>query len=120
MEGIVVVTTVGTEEQANLIGEELVRRRHAACVNIVRIQRSIYRWQGKICRDSEYLLVVKSLDSEYPAVEAAIRELHNYELPEILAFPTVHGEARFISWLRQSLDKGAQFSDEDDAEDDED
>ncbi len=114
MEGIVVVTTVGSEEQANLIGEELVRRRHAACVNIVRVQRSIYRWRGKICRDSEYMLVVKSLESEYPQVEAAIRELHNYELPEILAFQAVHGDASFFAWIRQSLDKDAVFSDEDD------
>ena len=86
MGALVVVTTVGTEEQANLIARELVCRRHAACVNIVPGLRSVYRWQGKVCRDTEFMLIVKTQESEYAAVEGAIRELHSYELPEILGF----------------------------------
>ncbi len=89
----VVITTVGTEEQANLIASELVARRHASCVNVVTGVRSVYRWQGKICRDAEFLLIVKTLESEYPAVQAAIQELHSYELPEILAFKVCKGES---------------------------
>ena len=58
---IVMVTTVGTEEQANLIAREIVVRRQAACVNIVPAVRSIYRWQGKICKDGELLLIIKTL-----------------------------------------------------------
>ena len=116
MEAIVIVTTVGTEEQANLVARELVARRHAACVNIVPGIRSIYRWQGKICQDSEYMLVVKSQENEFEAVREAIRELHNYELPEILAFRVRHGDAGFLEWIAQSLDKDADFVDEDDDE----
>ena len=74
MGAFVVITTVGTEEQANLIASELVARRHASCVNIVTGVRSVYRWQGKICRDAEFLLIVKTLESEYAAVQAAIQE----------------------------------------------
>ena len=78
--------------------------------------RSIYRWKGKICRDTEYLLVIKTPDDEYPAVEAAIRELHSYELPEILAFKVCKGEPRFLDWITGSLDKKAPFSDEEEPE----
>ena len=116
MGGLVVVTTVGTEEQANLVASELVSRRHAACVNIVPGLRSIYRWKGKICRDTEFMLVVKTTEGEYPAVEAAILELHGYELPEILAFKVCKGEQRFLEWISGSLDKKAPFSDEEEPE----
>lgn len=103
---IVVVTTVGTEEEANLIAEELVERRHSCCVNILPIHRSIYRWQGKICDDSEYMLLIKTLESEYSAVEDAIQELHSYDLPEILAFGIQRGEAGFLTWITSCLSKG--------------
>ena len=99
MSAIVVVTTVGTEEQANQMAEHLVARRHACCVNIMPIQRSVYRWQGRICDDSEFLLVIKTLDSEYERVERAIKEVHSYELPEILAFGIQRGEEGFLQWL---------------------
>ena len=116
MAALVVITTVGTEEQANLIASELVARRHASCVNMVNGLRSVYRWQGKICRDAEFMLIVKTLDSEYAAVEATIQELHSYELPEILAFKVAKGETNFLDWIGASLDKNAAFSDEEERE----
>lgn len=116
MAAIVVLTTVGTEEQANLLASELVARRHASCVNVVTGLRSVYRWQGKICRDTEFMLVVKTLDSEYAAVEATIQELHSYELPEILAFKVCKGESKFLDWIGASLDKNAAMSDEEERE----
>jgi periplasmic divalent cation tolerance protein len=119
MGAVVVVTTVGDEEQALLIAREMVARRLAACVNVLPGIRSVYRWQGKICQDGEYLLLIKTLAEEYEPVAAAIRELHSYELPEILAFPVEQGDARFFAWIRDSLDKSAAF-DEDDGEDDDD
>ena len=105
MGAIVVVTTVGDEEQALLLAREMVGRRHAACVNVVSGIRSVYRWQGKICRDTEFLLLIKTLDSEYEAVAAAIRELHSYELPEILAFDVAAGDPGFLAWIGASVDK---------------
>jgi periplasmic divalent cation tolerance protein len=112
MGAITVITTVGNEEQANLIAEELVSRRHACCVNILPGVRSIYRWQGKIGRDSELMLVIKTVEQEFEAVAATIKELHTYELPEILAFKIARGDASFLNWIEASLDKQAQFSDE--------
>jgi periplasmic divalent cation tolerance protein len=115
--GLVVVTTVGTEEQAILIASELVARRHAACVNIVPGLRSVYRWQGKVCQDTEFMLVVKTSEAEYPRVEAAILELHSYDLPEILAFKVKKGEKRFLAWIDASLDKDAPVDEDDDSDD---
>lgn len=114
---IVVLTTVGTEEQANLISRELVERRQACCVNIVPGIRSVYRWQGKICRDGEQMLLIKSNSDEFDSVTATIRELHSYEVPEILAFDVARGDADFLQWLGCCMDKTADFDDCDDEDD---
>jgi periplasmic divalent cation tolerance protein len=108
----VVLTTVGTEEEASSIGHELVARRHAACVNVLQIAQSVYRWKGKLCSDSEYLLVIKTLDSELPALEQAVRELHSYELPEIIVLPVESADLSFLTWISDCLDKEAEFPDE--------
>jgi periplasmic divalent cation tolerance protein len=116
MRAIVVVTTVGTEEQAYLIAREIIARRQAACVNIIPAIRSIYRWKGKICKDGELLLVVKTLQQEFEGVAATIRELHSYELPEILSFGVSQGDQGFLDWIASSVDKEAEFSDEEEDE----
>jgi periplasmic divalent cation tolerance protein len=116
MRAIVVVTTVGTEEQAYLIAREIVARRQAACVNILPGVRSIYRWKGKICKDGELLLVVKTLEDEFAGIVATIRELHSYELPEILSFSVVRGEPGFLQWIADSVDKEALFADDEEEE----
>jgi periplasmic divalent cation tolerance protein len=114
MDVSVVLTTVGTEDEANTMAEELVQRRHTCCVNIITKVRSVYRWKGKICRDDEYMLLIKSLDGEVEALENAVRELHSYELPEILRFNIDHVDERFLQWITGCLDKSAAFSDEKD------
>jgi len=117
MTAIVMVTTVGDEEQGNTIARELIARRQAACVNMIRGVKSFYRWQGKICHDSEFLLIIKTMSHEYAAVSETIRELHTYDVPEILAFDIGRGDERFLDWVSHSVDKDAPF--EDDDEDDE-
>ncbi|HVT59944.1 MAG TPA: divalent-cation tolerance protein CutA [Thermoanaerobaculia bacterium] len=119
MRAIVMVTTVGTEEQANLIAREIIARRQAACVNILPSIRSLYRWKGKICKDGELMLLVKTLQSEFEGVAATIRELHSYELPEILSFGVSQGEEKFLEWIASSVDKRAGFEDDEEDEDEE-
>jgi periplasmic divalent cation tolerance protein len=119
MRAIAVITTVGTEEQAYLIAREIVARRQAACVNVVPGIRSIYRWKGKICKDGELLLIIKTLESELEGVQETIRELHSYELPEILSFNVAHGERRFLEWIAGNVDKDTGIADEDEEEEDE-
>ncbi|NOZ94441.1 MAG: divalent-cation tolerance protein CutA [Acidobacteria bacterium] len=99
----VILTSVGTEQQAVEISEELITRRCATCVNIVPCLRSIYRWKGKVCEDTEYLLLIKAPASEFEAVSEIIRELHSYELPEIMALPVDRAEKAFHRWVLDSV-----------------
>jgi len=95
----VIVTSVGTEQQAVEISEELIAKRLATCINIVPCLRSIYRWKGKVCEDTEYLLMIKTRRSLFAAVSEAIREIHSYELPEVLEFPVGNAEPHFHQWV---------------------
>lgn len=103
MKAIVVVTTVGTQNQANLLAEELVIGRLASCVNILPVRRSVYLWQGKICDDQEQLLIIKTTKRQYSEVEKTIQQLHNYDLPEILAFDVALGEKNFLNWISECV-----------------
>lgn len=116
MQAILVVTTVGTEEEANELAQELVERHHSCCVNILPVHRSVYRWQGKICTDSEFMLIIKALDANYPAIEAAIKEVHSYELPEILAFDIKQGEEGFLHWIYACSSGKAETADTDEGQ----
>jgi len=108
------LTTVGTEQEANLLAEELLDRRHAACVNIISGVRSLYRWRGSICKDSEYLLIIKTMEEEFEHVSATIQELHSYDLPEVLSFPMGQGDEDFLGWIGSCLDKEAVFDQDED------
>ncbi len=114
-----VMTSVGTEQQAVEISEELITRRLATCVNIVPCLRSIYRWKGKVCEDTEYLLLIKTPEKLFEQVSSAIREYHSYELPEILALPVTAAETSFHQWVLQMVEpetegvEDADFPDDD-------
>jgi periplasmic divalent cation tolerance protein len=99
-----VMTSVGTEQQAVEISEELIARRLATCINIVPCLRSIYRWKGKVCEDTEYLLLIKTPEKLFEQVSEAIREFHSYELPEILALPVSAAESHFHQWVLQMVE----------------
>ncbi len=104
MNTIVVITTVGSEEQGDAIARELVARRQAACVNVIPGIKSVYRWQGEICRDSEYLLVIKTAAEKYESVATTIHEIHQYDVPEILAFDIERGDASYLAWIAACLE----------------
>ena len=102
-EARVVLTTTGTRDEAQKIATALVDRELAACVNIVGPIRSIYRWQGKVENAEEFLLLVKTWGEAYDDVEAAIRELHSYELPECIAIRVEKGSEEYLDWLESSV-----------------
>jgi len=108
-----VMTSVGTEQQAVEISEELISRRLATCINIVPCLRSIYRWKGKVCEDTEYLLLIKTPERLFDDVSSAIREFHSYELPEILALPVSAAETNFHQWVLQMVTPDGEGVDED-------
>lgn len=101
-EAIVVLTTAGSEEEAARLGHALVGERLAACVNVVGPIRSIYRWEGAVEDASEWLLVVKARRDDFPVLEARIRALHGYAVPEILALPVYGGGATYLAWLDEA------------------
>jgi periplasmic divalent cation tolerance protein len=99
-EGVLVVLVTAPDlEHARAIGRALVEERLAACVNLIPGIESIYRWQGKVSQDAEVLLVVKSQASRLPALAARVKELHPYELPEVLALPAAGGSQAYLDWV---------------------
>jgi periplasmic divalent cation tolerance protein len=96
---IQVVTTTALRDEAERIGRELVEARLAACVQIVGPITSVYRWQGKIETGEEWQCWAKTRGELFARVEEAIRRIHPYEVPEILAVPVVAGSAKYLAWL---------------------
>lgn len=103
---IQVTTTVGSRAEAERIACMLVEQRLAACVQVVGPITSCYRWQGVIETASEYLCVAKSRHELFVSIEQAIRSLHPYQVPEILATPVVAGSSDYLAWLREETRVG--------------
>lgn len=95
---IVVITSCGSAEEGDRIAEALVAERLAACVQILPM-RSVYRWQGAIERAEEWQLQIKTRAALAGRVEARIRALHGYDLPEIIALPVSAGSADYVDWV---------------------
>ncbi len=95
---LVVLCTVPTGE-GERIAKTLVERRLAACVNVIPSLTSFYRWKGKMERDAEELLVIKTGAETYEALERVLKEIHPYTVPEILALEVVGGNDDYIKWV---------------------
>ncbi|HZU44362.1 MAG TPA: divalent-cation tolerance protein CutA [Terriglobales bacterium] len=98
----VVITTCGSEEEAQKIARELVERRVAACVNIASPIHSIYHWQGKIESATEWLLLVKTTAEKFDAVRDAIQDLHSYDLPECIMVSIEDGSQEYLDWIEKN------------------
>jgi periplasmic divalent cation tolerance protein len=95
----VVFVTAASAEQAGLIAHALVGERLAACVNVVSPIRSIYRWNDEVQSDTEHLLIVKTRANLVAKVAVRVKELHSYEVPEVIALPIVAGAKSYLDWL---------------------
>lgn len=102
----IVLSTCPDAASAQRIAAALVDEALAACVNIVPGVRSVYRWKGRVEQAEELLLIIKGVRDDYAAIEARLRALHPYELPEIVAVPIASGLGAYLSWLRRP-DEGA-------------
>ncbi len=98
---IVVFVTCSSKEEASKIAHSLVQERLAACVNILSPIRSIYRWEGKICDDEEWLLIIKTQKQKFEELEKKVRSLHSYSVPEIIALPIIQGSSSYLEWLTE-------------------
>jgi periplasmic divalent cation tolerance protein len=103
IDAIQIVTTTGSRQEADKIAEALVARRLAACVQVGGPITSTYRWQGKIETSQEWVCTIKTRRLHYASVEAAIAELHSYDVPEILAFSALAGGQKYLGWLAGEL-----------------
>lgn len=98
----VLFCTVPQGDKAAEIAEYLVEKGLAACVSIIPAMRSIYRWQGKICSDSESLLIMKTKKNLIQQVSVAIKSVHPYEVPEIIALDIQDGLSEYLTWIGES------------------
>jgi periplasmic divalent cation tolerance protein len=103
---IVVLVTCGSRKEARRIAQALVEAKLAACVNILPANvESIYRWKGRVEVAREVLLVIKTTGGLFGAVERRIRDLHSYEVPEVIAIPIARGSGAYLRWVTDSLRK---------------
>lgn len=100
---ISVLVAVPSEKVALKISRSLISDKLAACVNILPKIRSLYTWKNKLCDDKELLLIIKSRNNLFKKVEANVKKIHPYKVPEIIAFPIESGNRAYLDWLNQSL-----------------
>lgn len=99
---LVILTNTDDLDHASRMATELVERKLAACVNIVPRIRSVYFWKEEVVQEEEHLLLIKTREDLLEPLRAAIRELHTYELPEVIAIPVAGGDAAYLNWIRDS------------------
>ena len=102
-EPVMVLLTAANGEEAVRLADMLIGAHLAACVQILPEMESVYRWQGKIERQPEVLLLAKTVRSKFEELEKQVRALHSYETPEIIAVPIVAGSTPYLDWLRASV-----------------
>jgi periplasmic divalent cation tolerance protein len=100
----IVLTTIGSKSEAEDLAWELVERKLAACVNIIDMQTSIYRWKNEIKSEKECLLLIKSTAAASENLIAAIRELHPYEVPAYIELPIEKGSSKYLDWIAESVE----------------
>ena len=98
----VVLTTAGSPDEARRLARALVEARLAACAQLVPID-SVYRWEGEVREDREVLLVIKTSTDRYAEVEALVRELHSYEVPEVVRLDVAEGLPEYLDWIGDSV-----------------
>ncbi len=101
MDYCVVMVTTSSQQEAETIAKTLVESKLAACVNIFPIQ-SIYTWQDKVHNEPEFQLFIKTNRCLFSTLEAKIRELHSYEVPEIIALPILAGSQPYLNWISEN------------------
>ena len=101
VQAVVVLVTCGSEEEAVKIAHSLVEERLAACVNLISPVRSIYRWEGKIWDEREWILIIKTQKKRFEELEKKVKSLHSYSVPEIISLPVVEGASSYLKWLEE-------------------
>lgn len=98
---IVIFVTASSLDEAKKIGQTLVEEGLVACCNIVQMVESIFKWQGKLNIEHEVLMIFKTREEKFDTVEKRIKQLHSYEVPEIIAIPITHGSKNYMDWVKK-------------------
>ena len=109
---VVILVTAASKKECRKIAKHLVESRLAACVNITPPIESVYRWEGKIARDQEYQLFIKSTRELFPEIKAAVSKLHSYHTPEIICLPIIEGSRNYLQWVGDSVKAASPLEDE--------
>lgn len=104
-EACLVMTTVDSPATAREIAQQLVEARLAACVQILPPMTSVYSWEGRIEEAPESLLLIKTVRSAYPALETRLRQIHPYQIPEIIVIPIVAGLPEYLAWMAEVTER---------------
>ena len=99
----IVLTTAGSRDEAQKIANALVEQQLAACVNIVGPIESVYRWKGAVETASELLLIIKTTTAAFQRVQAAIQQLHSYDLPECIELAIENGSPEYLNWIAENV-----------------
>ncbi len=102
-EPLLVLMTAANAEEAERIASMLVETRLAACVQILPAIKSVYRWKGEIVREDEVLFLAKTTREKFDELDRAVRAIHSYETPEIIALPIVAISDAYLEWLRGEM-----------------
>jgi periplasmic divalent cation tolerance protein len=100
----IVLTTIGVGERAEQLARQLVDERLAACVNVHPPMVSVYRWKGAVERDTECQMVIKTTRDRLGALEARLREIHPYELPEVVVLAVESGNDAYLRWVKEQVE----------------
>jgi len=103
---LVVLVTASSLEEARQIARVLVEKRLCACVNIIDGISSTYRWKREIQEETECLLLCKAVEGDFDSIEACVKGLHSYTVPEVIAVPLVRGSREYLNWVSEETDRG--------------
>ncbi|MGR3179291.1 MAG: divalent-cation tolerance protein CutA [Candidatus Anammoxibacter sp.] len=96
---IVVLITTSSMDEAKKIGASLINEKLAACTNIVSSVQSLFRWKGNVCDETETLIIAKTKLDLFDKLQVKVKELHSYEVPEIIALPIIKGNEDYLKWI---------------------
>lgn len=105
---VIIFVTAASRRECKKIARHLVETKLAACVNVSQPIESIYRWEGKIADEREFLLIIKSTGELFPEIEAEISKIHSYQTPEIICLPVIEGSRNYLQWVSDSVKPAAR------------
>lgn len=108
METILVISNLPDRDSAQALARTVIERRLAACVNVMAPCASVYRWRGEVETATEVPVFMKTTRERYAALEAAIKQMHPYELPEIIAVPLSAGLPAYLAWVADETSVAAE------------